>query len=258
MMSTFYRLVTLLEILEASASEFWRLAGHLGQLIARLDQPFDPNKMVEHVAELGSLQREAEKLKLRSTVQQLKRIHDSFSDDAKPTWSALRSMVIDAYQRMFDELQDRHFLVLPPESVGFYRQTSPLFGPEVEGKLPQMSEDIAEAGKCLALNRATAAVFHLMRVTEIAVQLFGNKLEIQLVAEKNWQSILDEVNKAIKALPAKDALTVAYAQVASHLYNVKVAWRNPVMHPKQTYTQEQAEQVYSSVKTFVVDLAGLL
>jgi hypothetical protein len=42
-------------------------------------------------------------------------------------------------------------------------------------------------------------------------------------------------------MDAKQLSTKAYAEAASHLYNVKVAWRNEVMHPKQTYTFEEAE-----------------
>ena len=46
-----------------------------------------------------------------------------------------------------------------------------------------------------------------MRVMETGVQEFGNKLGVSLVNEKNWQNILDEINKRIKALPPKDLKT---------------------------------------------------
>ncbi len=50
------------------------------------------------------------------------------------------------------------------------------------------------------LNRSTECVFHLMRVMETAVQVLGNRLGVQLTADKNWQNILDEANKAIKGM----------------------------------------------------------
>jgi hypothetical protein len=59
-----------------------------------------------------------------------------------------------------------------------------LFGTEVEDKLPNVIEDIAEAGKCLGLRRPTAAVFHLMRIMEVGVQKFGDKLGVMLTEEK--------------------------------------------------------------------------
>jgi hypothetical protein len=147
---------------------------------------------------------------------------------------------------------------MPPECKDLYQQSKPLFGPDVEAKFPQMSEDISESGKCLALGRPTAAVFHLMRVMEIGTQKLGDKLSVQFASEKNWQNILDEVNKAIKALDQRAAQTKAYAAVSSHLYNVKLAWRNEVMHPKQTYTHDEATRVYSSVDAFIRDLASIL
>ena len=79
---------------------------------------------------------------------------------------------------------------------------------------------------------------------------------MQLATEKNWQNILDEVNKAIKGLDPKSEETKALASVSAHLYNVKLAWRNEVMHPKATYTQEESEAIFVSVSTFMGELAN--
>jgi len=108
------------------------------------------------------------------------------------------------------------------------------------------------------LRRPTSAVFHLMRIMELGVQSFGAKLGISLVQEKNWQNILDEVNKSIRARDHKLPETKQYAEATSHLYNVKVAWRNEVMHPKQTYTDEEAGKIFNNVNTFIGDLADLI
>ena len=97
-----------------------------------------------------------------------------------------------------------------------------------------------------------------MRVMETAVQILGNRLGVQLTADKNWQNILDETNKAIKALNQKDAITKVYAGISSNLYNVKLARRNEVMHPKQTYTPDEAKNVFHAVRNFTQDLAAVL
>ena len=68
---------------------------------------------------------------------------------------------------------------------------------------------------------------------QVGVQEFGKKLGVTFVNEKQWHNILEEVNKAIKALP-KDPATIALCEVSANLYAVKVAWRNEVMHPKDT------------------------
>jgi hypothetical protein len=42
------------------------------------------------------------------------------------------------------------------------------------------------------------------------------------------------------------------------LYAVKLAWRNEVMHPKVTYTSEEARRVLDAVKAFIEDLAAIV
>lgn len=176
----------------------------------------------------------------------------AFSNDA------LKRNLYELTTRIVDELEQRLFLSVPLEQAPFYLQVKPPFGEDVTKRFPKMTEDISEAAKCLSLDRPTASVFHLMRVMELAVQQFGSELNITLVTEKNWQVILDQVNAAIRKLDARDAKTKPYAQAASHLYNVKVAWRNEVMHPKQTYTFDEAKAIFDSAKTFINELATIL
>jgi hypothetical protein len=148
------------------------------------------------------------------------------------------------------ELGHNLFMLIPPERAAFYNQIQP-FGDSVAKRFPQCQADIEEAANCFAAGRATACAFHLMRVMETAVQEFGTTLGITLAYEKQWQNILDEINRAIKMLPPKDSRTIALSQAAGNLYNVKVAWRNPTMHPKITYTLAEACDLISAVKMFV-------
>ena len=122
-------------------------------------------------------------------------------------------------------------------------------------RFPTTEFDIMEAGNCYAMGRGTACVFHLMRVMEVGVQTFGEVLGVRLAAEKNWQNILDEVNKAIKGLPPKSPNTVAMSQISSHLYNVKIARRNQVMHPHDKYTMDEAKDLLWHVESFMKTLA---
>lgn|SRR5579864_57102 len=255
-----FRLVILVEILETSAEAWWRLASMTGQLMVRLEGSLPPMEQI--IETLAELHRECGKLDLPLSQAHLDRFRDGLSTFANlplPIVAArMRDMVVELNMRVWDELKSRFFLSIPSESVAYYRPATPLFGPAVEAKFSRMSEDISEAGKCLALNRSTAAVFHLMRIMELAVQGFGNKLGIALASEKNWQNILDEINKAIKALDPKTPQTKAFAGASAHLYNVKICWRNEVMHPKQTYTPDEARDVFAAVQTFIRDLAGIL
>jgi len=212
-------------------------------------------------AALRDLQQELEKMELRSTARQLSHIKDYVFSGSTSSVTAqeLRRNLIELLSRMQDELEAELFLSVSPSRVAYYEQKASLFGDAVAARFPRLTADISEAGKCLALNRSTACVFHLMRVMEVGVQEFGTKLGVQLAAEKNWQNILDETNRPIKALVvSKDPLARAYTEVAAHLFHVKVAWRNEVMHPKETYTDEEAETLFRNVKTFMTDLIQIL
>ena len=115
-----------------------------------------------------------------------------------------------------------------------------------------------EAGNCYATGRGTACVFHLMRIMEVGVQALGTRLGVPLADEKNWQDIMNRVNKAIGALPPKDATTIELSHVAANLYAVKLAWRNEVMHPNDKYTLEEARDLMGQVKLFMGQLAMLV
>jgi hypothetical protein len=154
------------------------------------------------------------------------------------------------------EMEDVLFLYVPTQQTEFYNKTD-LLGKDVSTKFPALQFDIVEAGNCYALGRGTAAVFHLMRIMEVGVQEFGKKLSVSLVNEKNWQNILDEINKAIKALP-KGPQVVEMSQASANLYAVKLAWRNEVMHPKDTYTLEEAETLIRQGKIFMEQLAKII
>jgi hypothetical protein len=156
-----------------------------------------------------------------------------------------------------DEVDDKVFMFMPSDRAVYYDQQE-LLGREVSTKFPGIQFDIVEAGNCYATGRGTATVFHLMRIMETGVQAFGTKLGVALADEKNWQNILDEVNKAIKALPPKDPATVKMSQASANLYAVKLAWRNEVMHPKDTYTLEEADNLIRQVKIFMEQLATIV
>ena len=102
-----------------------------------------------------------------------------------------RNFANDMITRFEDEMSSKNCFIIPAGKEGFFDPVEPIFGLDVESKFSVMSEDIAEAGKCLALERSTAAVFHLMRVMEIGVQRLCRRQvrEFTFTSEKNWQKI---------------------------------------------------------------------
>ena len=161
-----------------------------------------------------------------------------------------------------DDLENQFFFRLDQTDVPLYVATEP-FGELVSKKLPKAIEDVAEAAKCLALQRPTASVFHLMRVMETGVKTLGRKLKVSIDVEtESWYQIMEHVDGAIRKLPAKSAREKArkteLAAISANLGAVRIATRNEVAHPKQTYTREEAHEVYRTTRVFMQHLAGLL
>jgi hypothetical protein len=172
----------------------------------------------------------------------------------------IAAKVQELKSRIRDELEEGYFLHMNNGEAQLIADKEP-FGKEATAKFGAL-DDIVEASKCLGFGRTTACVFHLMRTMELALQKFGDKLGIVLIdsrgKEKQWQNILDEVNKAIKGMDQNLPATKVYAGISALLYNVKLAWRNEVMHPKETYTEQEAHSLFRAVKDFMVELSSVL
>lgn len=178
-----------------------------------------------------------------------------------PRFSQLTPLLPDIQKRIEDQLDQTWFLYVSKDAAKYY-DAKALFGEEVSNKFPDTIVDIEEAGKCFATARYTASVFHLMRVMELTVQHLGRLLKVKIPEEKNWQNILDEINSRIRKMRPRTArqkeLRDNYSASAAHLHNVKEAWRNRVMHPKATYTEEEAADVFAQVKIFITHAAKKL
>ena len=235
------------------ARDVGRLSEHLNNNepdLFRIDNFNDSDK-----AAIASWRESFSDMGLQMCVLQCDRMLEKFGGPY--TNSHLATMLEELFNRLYDEASSSHCIILNTQETAIFLQASPLFGPEVANNFPEMSEDVAETGKCLALRRSTAAVFHLMRIMESGVQRLGTKLGVSLANEPVWQVILDQVNAKIK-LKGKTAEAKKLAGVAGNLYNVKLAWRNETMHPKATYTDEEADNVFRAVRAFVQELATVL
>jgi hypothetical protein len=243
-------------MLKFAAEDFWKASEFLDQIKtdayrADLSVPEERERFRKSVA---TLVRHCNDLDLPVSVKEMQKLTEmpvaEFGDRLSVHFERISSVI-------HSELSARLFFHVTPEESAFYDKKE-LFGTSVNNKFPSIQFDMVEAGNCYATGRGTACVFHLMRIMEVGVQEFGKKLGVPLAKEKNWQNILDEVNKAIKALPPKAAGTVEMSQAAANLYSVKLAWRNEVMHPNDTYTLEEAEDILRQVKLFMRQLATIL
>ena len=190
---------------------------------------------------------------LPSVVAQMKRIRRAM--DQFRGHEEIIALMNELRNRLEDDLNEQWFLHIPTGHVGHYRDPEP-FGSAVLNVFDESRDDIEAAGKCLALGQGTACVFHLMRATEACVQMLGTKLGVNNV-EKEWGKILSDLKRKIDAMDKGDTKD-KWSECHNNLFTVKQAWRNPTMHPKKTYTPDQAEEVFVAVRTFMRHLATLI
>jgi len=211
---------------------------------------------------IPDLEQQCEGLDLRLTLAAIKALRAALNPAVWPpnpdfVHGRLESVIFAAKH----ELEQSLFFRVAPARIANYN--NPYDGWEsVTTRFPQLAEDIEEAQKCFALSRPTACVFHLMRVMEVGNQELGSALGVMFPEDKVWFTIADEADKALKKLPrntvAEKGRCDDLALALVHLNGVRVSWRNKTMHPKETYTLEQAEDLLRHVRTFATHLAGIV
>lgn len=153
------------------------------------------------------------------------------------------------------EMGQKLFLQIPPQMEDYYTQRLPIMGKQVLDAFPSAAYDIAEAGKCLALERCTACVFHLMRVMEVGLRNFALSLGLTASKNPNWSGWLAGIQEKLNV--SKEIQKDAFFQEASTLlHSCKNSWRNPTMHMEKTYTQEDAQAIFNAVQGFMKHLAN--
>jgi hypothetical protein len=253
---SFFEMASILQKLAGASAQQEDLARHVESSRDEHTEKRRTQVLETVIAAVGTIERLCSRIGLQQPPKHAKRFMARLKE-GKPNPIEIRTAIAELHARIRDEMEDHLFMHIPSDRVPFYNQAE-LFGKQVNAVFSGIQFDMVEAGNCYAAGRATAVVFHLMRIMEIGVQQFGTKLGVTLADEKNWQNILNEVNKAIKALPPKDSTTVAMSQASASLYAVKLAWRNEVMHPKDTYTLEEADNLIRQVKIFMEQLATII
>jgi hypothetical protein len=172
------------------------------------------------------------------------------TQDLKNTLTFVRdAMAIGLNRRKFFE---------PEPKYAQYFENPKLFGNEVFNAFPSANDDITEAGTCLALERATACVMHLMRATEVALKAIAASIGVG--QQGDWGAYIretyKELEKQVRAAGARTADHQFYAEAAAQIDNVKRAWRNPSMHVDKSYSQPRAEEILLATKSLMSHLAA--
>lgn len=162
------------------------------------------------------------------------------------------------------ELDSQLFLCVPESRKALYLAGRDAFGQEVLAVFPKAADDIHEAAVSLALNRWTASVTHSMRVLQHGLIRFGDHLGLPAddLKRENWKNIIDRIEKKIrdmealpKSSPAKGEALRTFSAAAAQFRYFKDAWRNHVTHGEDTYSESDADAIYTHTRDFMQFLA---
>jgi hypothetical protein len=204
-----------------------------------------------------------DELGLKTSAVTIRRILRHLEEGKDITNAKLQELAKELQGRVNDELGMITVLSIEPDKDVLFESKIP-FGEKVTASFPSTTYDIEEASKCLALNRGSASVFHLMRVMEFGLKALGKSLgDPTLEGKKNWGTILSRCRAELKKPKAERAKIWAEdeqfcREAIVRLNAVKDAWRNPTMHVEQSYDSERAYDVWYCVKIFISHLATKL
>lgn len=207
---------------------------------------------------VDSLRRINADIALPSALAQCTRMRDLLTQNQNPAY--LRNALAALHDRIQDELSSRMFFYVRPENVDRYTEQN-LFGEKVATSFPNAAGDIESAGKCLALGRSTASVFHVMRVIEPPMRSLALRFGIDYTP--HWGTFIDELRRKADAPNAHKsqalrAMDPFVKDLIGDLSALKLAWRNPTLHFDRNYSEEEADDIFRSAKRLMSRLAEWL
>ncbi len=152
------------------------------------------------------------------------------------------------------ELRDFHTYLLPDiglfginrlmeaGAVAFNPDTKLIIGSNV-------LMEVREAGRSLAFGLHTASGYHILRAAEMVI----------------WR-YMDHVGRPLSSLPKKShnwgayvkilrSATKANQKIVNHIYEIKEYHRNPIIHPEETLSENQAKSLLSVCETLIQSIA---
>jgi len=179
----------------------------------------------------------------------------------KPVSSSQYQQATDILmQGLADELQGQLFLAIRPARAKFYRMKGTFLGSNTISRLRDVETDALEAGNCFALGRYSSCAFHLMRIMEHVTYQFAEKVRATTNPnEDTFGDILGKIRTKIsewdrgrRPSPVKKKYFACYESIA-HL----CSRRNDIMHIREHYSEERANDLMGAVKTSIEDYLKL-
>lgn len=264
-----YQLVSLWAMLERHAFSFYIVGRNLRTFSKYVAEHRDADieATVKWINEfLPDIRSRCSQLALTSAIDGLDRLDKIIAERENSVKSvglakAMESLyyaIFELEHRVEDDLKRKTVIYVPGDRADLYQNPTKGWESTIT-TFGVTTSDVEEAGRCYALGRPTACVYHLMKVTEAGLQALASKLDPAIDTSKSWGEIEPKVSEAVKKLPRGTGDEIhrksEYNKVATHLFHVRWAWRNDTMHPKSSYSEDEAFDILGKVRVFMNQLA---
>jgi hypothetical protein len=191
---------------------------------------------------------------------------DSIYSPTLPTRTMAEMLIdLDHLRNAFvSELNAITFLYLPLSRQQFYvgdDASAAPFGGQVLSAFPSAALDMREASNAFALERWPATVFHLMRVLEFGLAALGDRFGVN-VERSTWHTAIEAIEGKIRKIdPSAGAdwkqQQKDFSDAATQFMFFKDAWRNHVMHVRDTYDEGRTASIWQHVSEFMNKLTSI-
>jgi hypothetical protein len=158
---------------------------------------------------------------------------------------------VELRHRLNDELKGRTFFQLNQNQVGLFNNTV-IASEQFKANFPKGNGELIEAGNCLAFDRYTACVCHLMRALEFGLIALESSLDIirpEKGPERTWGKTLGRiqtkfVEKEKNQTPDWMKNETFYRQVFAVITAIKGPYRDLTFHVESVYDAAGAKSVF--------------
>lgn len=199
---------------------------------------------------INTLFKKLDELELRVTIRaasDLRKVQEDLAGtapDSKLTSAQatkLSTTVRSLRQTLEAELKGVNAYTISPKRLDVEKLVSDvasLFAPTVFDSLSIVAQyDIAEAAKCIAFERPTAAAFHLMRASEETLRkYYCHFIKRDRMDPMMWFGMVQAL-QGHRVAKKNDALH-------RNLDNIRISFRNPTQHPDKVYDIQEAQDLF--------------
>jgi len=174
------------------------------------------------------------------------------SEEALPYWTVYRikeaANEFETVLRNECQLMDTYFVTKKGaySTIDLVEHAHYQVPEPTRGKLPdETKKDLDQAGKCIAFDVPTAAAFHLLRGTEAVIRQYYDAVvpgpKRASGKMRNWGAYLRLLSRH-----------QGDEKVISLLTHMKDMYRNPVLHPEETYDDERVQVLFGLCVSAIV------